>query len=131
MPLYSSVDDVATELGRTITTAEETAQVSAWIDRVEGRIAQRIPNLATLVADSTYLRTVQLVVAAVVARKVLNPEGLRSERVDDYYYDRGSQAADLWPTADEWAELVPGAAGGAFSVRPSFEPDRVAWPWVL
>lgn len=130
MPLYSSVDDVATELGRTITTAEETAQVSAWIDRVEGRVAQRVPNLATLVADSTYLRTVQLVVAAVVARKVLNPEGMRSERVDDYYYDRGSQAADLWPTADEWAELMPSLSGAAFSVRASFEPDRVAWPWV-
>lgn len=122
---HTHVDDVATELGRPIPEGPEHDQIESWIRRVEGRILRRIPDLADRVLDEDYLETVRSVVAAVVARKVLNPEGFRSERVDDYYYDRGSQKADLWPSQDEWADLLPGAASGAFSVRPTFEPDRV------
>lgn len=127
---YTHVDDVATELGRPIPEGPEHDQIESWIRRVEGRILRRIPDLAERVLDDDYLATVKLVVAAVVARKVHNPEGMRSERVDDYYYDRGNQPADLWPTTDEWAELLPATASGAFSTRPSFEPDRTPWPWV-
>ena len=127
---YTNVTDVATELGRPITEPAEQQQIEAWIKRVESRIRGRIPNLDTLAAEPPYLDTLLLVVAAIVARKVHNPEGMRSERVDDYYYDRGSQPADLWPTDAEWAELAPALKSGAFSTRPSFEPDRVPWPWV-
>ena len=122
MALYASVQDVATELGRPISTPE-TAQVEQWINRVEARIQQRIPNLAELVTAPAYLVTLQGVIVAVVARKARNPEGLRSERIDDYYYDRGVNQSDLWPTAEEWAELMPVAAEGAFSTRPGFVPD--------
>lgn len=128
---YTDVDDVGTELGRAISDTAERDQIQQWIQRVEGRIARRVPELDLLVGDPAYLGTLQGVVVAVVARKVRNPEGLRSERIDDYYYDRSdrSSPADLWPTAEEWAELLPESAQGAFSTRPSFEPD--GWgPWL-
>lgn len=129
MALYATVEDVATEVGRPINPPEDS-QVLAWIDRVEGRILGRIPNLAELVAESSYLAQLKGVIVDVVARKVRNPEGMRSERIDDYYYDRGGQTADLWPTDSEWAELIPDAMRGAFSVRPSFIPDRGCEPWL-
>lgn len=125
---YTTVDDVATELGRTI-VSPETEQVQAWINRVEARILQRIPDLAKRVLDPAYFDLLAGVVVDVVARKVRNPEGMRSERIDDYYYDRGGQSVDLSLTDLEWGELLPESASGAFSTRPSFVPDRACWPW--
>lgn len=119
--LYADASDVAVELGRELTAAEQ-AQVEKWIERVEARIASRIPDLATRATDNAYYTTLAGVVVDVVARKARNPEGFRSERIDDYYYDRGAQSTDLNLTADEWAELLPElGATGAFSVRPSFD----------
>lgn len=127
--MYTSTQDVATELGRAL-SVEESAQVGAWITRVESRIEARIPDLTVRVIDAGYLDRLVGVVVDVVARKVRNPEGLRTERVDDYYYDRGPSAtADLTLTDGEWAELLPANATGAFSTRPRFEPDGVPlWP---
>lgn len=125
---YTTTVDVATEIGRPLTDSEQ-GQVSAWIDRVEARILQRIPDLADRTLDPGYLARLQGVVVDVVARKLRNPEGMRSERIDDYYYDRGGQSADLSLSDLEWGELLPESASGAFSTRPSFEPDVVAWPW--
>lgn len=125
---HTTPGDVATDLGRPLTDSEYE-QVSAWIGRVEARIMQRIPDLADRALDPGYLDRLVGVVVDVVVRKVRNPEGLRSERIDDYYYDRGAQSADLSLTDLEWAELLPESASGAFSTRPGFIPDRVFWPW--
>lgn len=124
-----AVTDVAIEIGRPIPNTE-AQQVSQWIDRVTSRIYRRIPDLDERVADSNYRESVRGVIIAVVARKVINPEGMRSERIDDYYYDRGSSSADLWPTDDEWAELLPDVNSSAFSTRPRFEPDRQVSSWL-
>lgn len=128
MASYTSVSDVSAQLGRPI-IPPETVQVQAWIDRVETRVRGRVPNLAELVADPTYLGALKGVVVDVVIRKINNPQGMRSERIDDYYYDRGATSADLWPTDAEWAELIPDVMRGAFSVRPGFTPDHggIAW----
>lgn len=125
---YTSPLDVATDLGRPLTDSEQ-AQVSAWIDRVEARILQRIPDLADRALDPAYLDRLTGIVVDVVVRKLRNPEGMRSERIDDYYYDRGSQSADLTLSDLEWGELLPESASGAFSTRPNFVPDRACWPW--
>lgn len=125
---YTTPTDVATDLGRPLTDSEQT-QVSAWINRVEARILQRIPDLPSRALDLGYLARLKGVVVDVVVRKVRNPEGLRSERIDDYYYDRGAQSADLSLTDVEWGELLPEAASGAFSTRPSYVPDRACPPW--
>jgi hypothetical protein len=126
--IYATVDDVAVALGRPTSdlTPEETAQFGRWINRVEGRIARRIPDVGTLAADPTYAGTLNGVIVDVVVRRVLNPDGKVSERIDDYDYRRNEAMgeADLWPTAAEWAELLPASSSEAFSTRPGFEPDR-------
>ena len=125
---FATVIDVATELGRPI-VSDEALQVQQWITRVESRIRLRVPNVDVLAENPAYGDAVTGVIVAVVARKVLNPEGLRSERIDDYYADRGSAGlADLWPTDTEWAELIPASSVGAFSTRPRFDSERgPAW----
>lgn len=120
--MYTSVEDVATELGRPLAEAEQP-QIASWIARVEARIATRIPDLDTRVTDQLFFARLTGIVSDVVARKARNPEGMRSERIDDYYYDRGAQTADLMLTDAEWAELMPElGTRGAFSIRPSFTP---------
>ena len=125
---FATVENVATEIGRPI-PATEMPQVQQWIDRVEARIRLRVPGVDDLATEPAYRESVTGVVVAVVARKVLNPEGLRSERIDDYYADRGSTgAAELWPTQAEWEELIPASSVGAFSTRPRFDSERgPAW----
>ena len=136
---YVTTNEVATILGRPLADDTETDQVQAWIERVEARIAKRIPDLATRAEDPAYESMLRGVIVDVVARKVQNPTGMKSERVDDYYYDRGAQdPVNLWLTDEEWRELGWVAVAGAFSTRPAFEPDRPAprpipvrgFPWI-
>lgn len=125
--VYATVNDVAEALGRPLSalSTEESAQIARWITRVEGRIAGRIPSLSTLAAAPAYADTLNGVIVDVVVRRVLNPDGKVSERIDDYDYRRNEAMgdADLWPTASEWAELMPASGSSAFSTRPGFEPD--------
>ena len=122
--MLATLDDVSSRLGRPITDTAEVAQVNKWIGDVSRRIVRRIPTIDNSVVDGTISSaTVSQIVANVVIRKMGNPEGFRSERIDDYYYDRGQQSADLSLTDVEWADLIPGYGSGAFSVRPGFVPD--------
>jgi hypothetical protein len=117
----TQVEDVAAALGRPI-VEPETAQVQKWIDRVERRIRNRIQDLDVRLVTPAYRETFTGVVEEVVIRKIHNPQGMRSERIDDYYYDRGERTSDLWPTEEEWAELLPASSVAAFSTRPGFTP---------
>lgn len=126
----TQISDVVAILGRPIVPPEED-QVQGWINRVESRIRTRVPDLDERLSVQAYADTFVGVVVDVVIRKVLNPTGMRSERIDDYYYDRGSEKADLWPTAAEWAELLPATASGAFSTRPGFQRSSCAPDWWL
>lgn len=134
--VYAIWQDVAADLGRPASevSAEEQEQWARWIDRVSGRIARRISDLNDRVAaDPDYASTLTGVIVDVVVRRVNNPNGFRSERVDDYYYDRQQgEPSSLWLTDDEWRELGWFASSEAFSTRPGFEPDCVpVWPlWV-
>lgn len=122
---YVQLSDVATEVGRAI-ESPEAEQVQAWINRVEARILARIPDVNDrIVTEGEYATVLRGVVVDVVARKVRNPDGFRSERIDDYYYDRGTQPTDLTMTDAEWAELGATSSVGAFSTRPGFVPDGV------
>lgn len=123
---YANVHDVATRLGRPITDPDEVAQVLAWLTDVEAMIRARIPNLDLRVAEECPAAdVVTMVEASAVVRKVLNPEGKVSEDIDDYRYrlSENSSRGELFLTEEEWALLSPARGGGAFSVRPSFEPD--------
>lgn len=124
---FTTAQDVADDLGRPISdvSPEEVAQWTGWIARVEGRIARRIPDLDVRAAEPGYAALLTGVVVDVVVRRINNPQGMKSERIDDYYYDRGTQSGDLTLTDDEWRELGWWASSEAFSTRPGFEPDLV------
>lgn len=133
---YANVSDVAAELGRsTPTDPNIVAQWERWLTRVENIILARIPDLADRIAAGEI--SAPLVVdleAAAVARKVLNPEGLRqiTRAIDDgsvtKTVDQTRSAGALDLTEEEWALLLPAADTGAFSTRPGFEADTSS-PW--
>ena len=123
LPVTSS--DVATHVGRDLTTAE-SQQVTQWLDWTEALIRQRIDDPALLDQD-----LLSMVAVNVVAAMLRNQTGAVSQEVavDDgrvvtrYRDNAATSLADLldgW-----WGTLLPAVAGGsAFTVRPHFEPDR-------
>jgi hypothetical protein len=118
---YATLSDVSTRLGRPITDAEEIAQVTAWLADVEAMILARIPDLDELVADgSPSAAVVAMVEANAVIRKIRNPDGKVSEGIDDYNYrlNENARKGELFLTDEEWALLLPGAANGAWTIRP-------------
>lgn len=119
---YATAADVAAELGLpAFTDPQKIAQIDGWLVRVEATIRARIADLDAQVAsgriNAALLANIE---AAAVARKYTNPEGLKSERIDDYQYGRVDDAStvDVALTDGEWALLMPPAARGAFTVRP-------------
>ena len=122
--------DVAVTLGRPAPSpgTPEFEQWALWIGYAERAIARRAERLnvdpATLDPDD-----VAMVVREAVAAKVRNPDGIRRTdlSLDDGRiskdYSSGTGQVTILP--EWWALLFPGAESGAFSVRPSFEPD---WP---
>jgi len=129
--MYATITDIQARMGRSYASADEQAQWQAWLDDVEARILQRIPDLTErIVAGSPSQAVVIAVISDVVIRKINNPTGKLQERIDDYSYGLTASAAtsDLMPTPEEWAQLMPAARSGAFSVRPYSEPDTYAWP---
>lgn len=124
MTTFAVAADVAVSLGRPISDSAEIVQVGAWLERVESRIRRRIPSLNTLALDAGYLSILQGIEVDVVIRRVNNPTGKKSERLDDYSYGLTDAAAasDLWPTDAEWFELLPVRTTGAFSIRPVLSP---------
>ncbi|HLR96184.1 MAG TPA: Gp19/Gp15/Gp42 family protein [Jiangellaceae bacterium] len=125
-----NLDDVASRLGRPISDPDEVDQVIAWTGDVEAIIRARIPDIdQRIVEGEPSAEVVTMVAANAVVRKVNNPTGKQNERIDDYSYGLTEDAArgELFLTDDEWALLMPDSGLGAFSVRPSYEPDRHPW----
>lgn len=120
---YATVDDVATTLGRPVTEPVEISQVEAWIWKVQRRIRRRLGPLDLLDEDA-----LTDVISEVVARRVRNPEGKRTERIDDYSYSLDVDAArsGLYITEEEWELLMPDVdPNAAFTINPDFEPWAV------
>ena len=131
---YATTDDVETELGRTATSATETAQWAAWLDRVERAIMRRFTRAGLVLADQITAGTLAAedvadVEVAAVVRKVTNPAGLTSvtRSLDDGSITTRREGDDnrdgLVITDEEWAALLPISGSAAFSTRPTFEPD--------
>lgn len=110
---YATVDDVQKTLGYALTEQAEIDRVNAWIADAETviRVRLRLASLDQLDADA-----LRLVIKESVARRVLNPEGKTTERIDDYSYTLASEAAKagLYITDDEWALLAPTGEGGLY-----------------
>jgi hypothetical protein len=125
---YATVSDVEVRYGRTLTVSE-SAQVGAWINDLESEILERIPALDDLVMlGRPSFATLRRVISAAIIRKLDNPKGLKSRTVaiDDYstteqpWIEGSAGALDL--TDDEWAKLLPGSSGDAFTITPFGAP---------
>lgn len=129
--MWATLTDVQTRLGRPITSADEVAQVNAWVADVEALILARLPLLAPGTEGAPSLAVVQMVVANAVIRKVKNPDGKVSEGVDDYQYRYNEQTrkGELFLTVEEWSLLTPASASSAFSIRPYGASD-LSGEWV-
>lgn len=126
-------DDVATELGRpTPLDLATTEQFASWIERavrlIQMRAARMQVEFTSLDQD-----VVDDVVVQAVAAHARNPEGVEyyDVSVDDAREMRrwsGGSAGRIFITDEWWSWLFPDADSGAFSVRPSFEPDHIPGP---
>lgn len=118
----ANVADVSTRLGRPITSADEIAQVNAWLTDAENLILARIPDLLERVADGKpSADVVKAIEANAVIRKIQNPEGKVAEGVDDYNYrfNEHVRRGEIFLTDDEWGLLLPGSPDGAWTIRPA------------
>ena len=111
------VSDIETALGRTL-SATEQAQATQWIADALLIIEARLGDTTALDQD----RLDYVVREAVVAR-FRNPEGYQSESIDDYTYRHGSETRRVTILPEWWDLLAPARESGAFSTRPTFEPD--------
>jgi hypothetical protein len=115
----ATLADLADRLGRDLTTVE-ARQGGALLTDATAIILDLFPQYATApTAAST------AVCAAMVLRVVRNPNGLRSEAVDDYSYtiDSARSAGELYMTDNEIDTLTP-IRTSAFSIVPLAPP----WP---
>ena len=118
--------DVGDNLGRTLTSAE-TVQAEKWI-------ASTLTLIATRLGDTTLLDqdVLDLVVLEAVSLRMKNPDGVTQREVavdDGRVSTRWEKATGQINILPEWWELLtPVRESGAFTVRPSYEPDRChAW----
>lgn len=136
---YALASDVETELGRVASSAEETAQWEAWLDRVERSIERMFRRAGLVLADEVVLGdpTVQDVVdveVAAVLRKIQNPQwGLTSvtRSIDDASVTTRSDGSDIGDPleltdAERNMLLSGGTFTDAFSTQPTFEADYPA-----
>lgn len=106
--------DVAIELGRDTPdeASVEYARWDKWLNRAERQIRQRIPMLDEWCEDAEYRALVADIESAAVARKALNPEGVRSvmTQIDDANVqktiDTSRSGGEVTILENEWALLL-------------------------
>lgn len=112
------IADIETALGRTLTATEQD-QATQWIADALMLIEARLGDLALLSQAA-----LDYVVREAVAARFRNPEGYQSESIDDYTYRHGSETRRVTILPEWWELLSPTTQSGAFSTRPTFEPDE-------
>ena len=124
--MYAIASDVATNLGRSLTQAEE-AQAAQWIGWAESTIQRRLGDLAQLDPD-----TLNMVIVEAVSRRLLMPEPVTqvSVSVDDgnvnKTYQKATGLIDILP---EWWAALGWVESGAFTVTPYGAPDVSPDAW--
>jgi hypothetical protein len=123
-PNPATIDAVRGTLERPLTPEEEAA-VPNWLNRAWTILQGKVPGIVgrmALESDQPLALDEDLVVdvlAAMVERKVRNPDGLRSFTVDDVVHtvDAALSSGQIYPTPDELASLaIPAPAGGLYSI---------------
>lgn len=115
-----AIGDIETALGRTLTTPEQL-QAYQWMSDALMLIGARLGDVAELNQDA-----LDYVVREAVVARFRNPEGFQSESIDDYTYRHGNETQRVTILTEWWDLLSPAVQSGAFSTRPSFEPDEWA-----
>ena len=124
--MYATASDVATNLGRSLSTAE-AAQAAQWIGWAESTIQRRLGDLAQLDPD-----TLNMVVVEAVSRRLRMPEPVTqvSVSVDDgnvnKTYQKATGLIDILP---EWWAALGWVESGAFTVTPYGAPDVIPDAW--
>ena len=124
--MYATASDVATNLGRSLTQAEE-AQAAQWIGWAESTIQRRLGDLAQLDPD-----TLNMVIVEAVSRRVWMPEPVSqvSVSVDDGNVNKTcSKATGLIDILPEWWAALGWVESGAFTVTPYGTPDVSPDAW--
>ena len=124
--MYAIASDVATNLGRSLTQAEE-AQAAQWIGWAESTIQRRLGDLAQLDPD-----TLNMVIVEAVSRRLRMPEPVSqvSVSVDDANINKTySKATGLIDILPEWWAALGWVESGAFSVTPYGAPDTSPDAW--
>lgn len=123
MPNPVTVDDVDERLG---SLPVDESVVDALLADAWTLILANVSTVEERLDDETLsIDVVKLVECAMVIRVLRNPEGLKTERVDDYSYtrDEAIAAGALYISDAEIALLAaPGVHGGAFTIIPYGEP---------
>lgn len=96
------------------------------------RLTRLDVDIEDLIDSDTDLRDdVVRVITTAVLRVMKNPDGKRSESIDDYSWtrDQAVSAGLLYITDDELTDLVPGTGehGGAYTVDPLAGRDWTDW----
>ena len=124
--MYATASDVATDLGRSLTQAEE-AQAAQWVGWAESTIQRRLGDLGALDPD-----TLSMVIVEAVSRRLRMPEPVTqvSVSVDDANvnktYSKASGLIDILP--EWWAALGWVDAPSMVTFRPLFDPDADVSP---
>ena len=120
------VSDIETALGRTLSTSEQ-AQAAQWIADALLLIEARLGDPAALDQDK-----LDYVVREATVARFRNPDGYQSETIDDYTYRHGTETRRVTILPEWWDLLSPASESGAFSTRPTFEPDIPPYdPWAV
>lgn len=109
MPNPTTIADI--EARYQTLTAQQTTNANAYLTDAWELLLSRRPNLeADMTAGTVRTGNVRRVVAAIVIRILKNPDGKKSEGVDDYQYTRHELLASglLHVMPDELADITPG-----------------------
>ena len=124
--MYATASDVATNLGRSLSTTE-SAQAAQWIGWAESTIQRRLGDLGALDPD-----TLNMVIVEAVSRRLRMPEPVSqvSVSVDDANINKTYQkATGLIDILPEWWAALGWVESGAFSVTPYGAPDVSPDAW--
>lgn len=121
MAIYATASDVATNIGRPLTT-NETAQADLWISWAEAAIQARMGDLSALEPN-----TLQMVLVEAVTARLRRPEPLSqtSVTVDDATVSKTFQrSTGLIEILPQWWQALGWVDDpGAFDVMLAGEPD--------
>ncbi|RSX56769.1 hypothetical protein [Bifidobacterium samirii] len=132
---YATTLDVADELGHDIQdNTPESRQITKWIERAERTIRLRVPILDQWCTDPDYLATVIDIESAAVARKALNPEGIRTimTQIDDANLqktiDTTRSTGEITILDTEWELLMRTPASEFGTLTAQTDPQPIPYP---